>query len=106
MWSRLPGYLLIGCLAAAPGHAADERPRQIACLSSGEALDAVSSHKVIEPDRAIVVARGAAPGKEIVRAALCRDGEDLVYLVLALGRDGRLLRVTVDAAAGKVKLVH
>ena len=102
---RLPGYLLIGCLAAAPGHAADE-PRRVACLSSGEALDAVSSHKVIEPDRAIVVARDAAPGKEIVRAALCRDGEELVYLVLALGRDGRLLRVTVDAAAGKVKLVH
>lgn len=91
---------------AAGSAAAEDLPRHVDCLSSGDALEAVSSHKVIAPARAIVVARGAAPGGEIVRAALCRDGPSLVYLVLALGKDGRLLRVTVDATAGKVKFVH
>jgi uncharacterized membrane protein YkoI len=102
----LPGLLLIGCIVASSSHSADEKPHRVDCLSSGDALEAVSTRKVIAPDRAIVLAKDAAPGGEIVRAALCHDGDGLIYLVLALGKDGRLLRVTVDAATGKVKFVH
>src|SRR3978361_1404207 len=78
----LPGLLLIGCIVASSSHSADEKPHRVDCLSSGDALEAVSTRKVIAPDRAIVLAKDAAPGGEIVRAALCHDGDGLIYLVL------------------------
>jgi uncharacterized membrane protein YkoI len=61
---------------------------------------------VVTPGRAIVLARGAAPGAEVRRAALCREGNQLVYLIMALRKDGRVVRVTVDALSAKVKSVH
>ena len=99
------GLCLIG-LAAAPAGSADDKARPVACLSSGDALEAVSSRQVIEPAKAIVLARGAAQGGEIVRASLCREDGTLVYFVLALKKDGRLMRVIVDAKAGKVKTIQ
>lgn len=98
--------LLTGLVAPSAGSADDKPHMQGECLSSGDALEAVSSLKVIVPARAITLARNAVPGGEIVRASLCREGEVLVYLVLALKKDGRLVRVTVDAADGKVKTIH
>jgi uncharacterized membrane protein YkoI len=106
MWSFLVGLCLLGFVAA-PARSADEKPHvQVECLSSGDSLEAVSTRQVIEPAKAIALARNAAPGGEIVRASLCRDAGALVYLVLALKKDGRLIRVTVDATAGKVKAIH
>jgi uncharacterized membrane protein YkoI len=43
---------------------------------------------------------------DVVRAVLCRQEDRLVYLVMALRDDGRLVRITVDAASGKVKSVY
>jgi uncharacterized membrane protein YkoI len=106
MRSFLLGLCLLG-VAAAPAWSADEKPHaQIDCLSSGDALEAVSTGQVMEPAKAITLARNSAPGGEIVRASLCRDAGALVYLVLALKKDGRLVRVTIDATAGKVKAIH
>jgi uncharacterized membrane protein YkoI len=106
MRSFLLGLCLLG-VAAAPVRSADEKPHQaVECLSSGDALEAVSTRQVMEPTKAITLARNAAPGAEIVRASLCRDAGSLVYLVLALKKDGRLVRVTIDATAGKVKNIH
>jgi uncharacterized membrane protein YkoI len=106
MWLVALALFLTGFVAS-PARSADEPAKmQNECLSSGDALEAVSTLKVIEPARAITLARNAAPGGEIVRASLCREGDVLVYLVLALKKDGRLVRVTVDAADGKVKTVH
>jgi uncharacterized membrane protein YkoI len=97
---------LIGCILAATGAGADDKPRGLECLSSGDALEVVSAHKVVPPGRAIVLARGAAPEADVVRAVLCRQGDTLVYLVMALREDGRLVRITVDAMSGKVKSVY
>ena len=97
---------LIGCVLAASGAGANDNPRGLECLSSGDALEVVSAHKVVPPERAVVLARGAAPNADVVRAVLCRQRDVLVYLVMALRADGRLVRVTVDASSGKVKSVY
>ncbi len=79
---------------------------ETACLSSGDATEAVTTHKVVPPGRAIVLARRAVPNADVLRAALCRDPEALVYRITVLRPDGRLVRVTVDAPSGKVKTVR
>jgi uncharacterized membrane protein YkoI len=44
--------------------------------------------------------RLGAPGAEVVRARLCHHGEDLVYVLTVLARDGKVTRTSVDAASG------
>lgn len=87
-------------LAASPVITADTAP-PISCLSASETRDAVSEGKVMQPAAASRHARDAAPG-EVVRIRLCRLGDDYVYVVTTLKRDGRVARVTLDAHSGKV----
>ncbi len=86
-------------LASLPARAAD-------CLSSGDMSDAVASRKVVAPGEAIALVRRAVPKADILRASLCREPDTLVYRITALRRDGRLIRVTVDAPSGKVKTIR
>ncbi len=76
------------------------------CLSSGDMSEAVAARQVVAPGAAIVLAREAVPDADVLRAALCRDPDALVYRIVVLRHDGRLVRVTVDAPSGKVKTVH
>ena len=76
------------------------------CLSSGEMSDAVATRRVVAPADAIALARRAVPKADILRASLCREPDALVYRITVLQRDGRLVRVTVDAPSGKVKVIR
>ena len=76
------------------------------CLSAGASLEAVTSHQVVAPGQAIVLARRAAPNADVLRAALCEESEGLAYRIVLLRKDGRLVRVTIDAPSGKIKSVH
>lgn len=76
-------------------------PQPISCLSAEETREAVSDGKVMQPVAASRHAREAAPG-EVVRIRLCRLGDDYVYVVTTLKRDGRVARVTLDGHSGKV----
>ena len=87
-------------LAASPVLPA-ETPPPISCLSASETRDAVSDGRVMQPAAASRHAREAAPG-EVLRIRLCRLGEDYVYVVTTLKRDGRVARVTLDGHSGKV----
>lgn len=92
-------------LAPPPGGRA--RAAEPLCLSSADAAEAVTGHKVVAPMQALRTARRAVPNAEILRAALCRDPDALVYRITVLRRgDGRILRVTVDAPSGNVVTVH
>lgn len=73
----------------------------VSCLSAEEIRDAVSEGKVMQPALASRHARDAAPG-EVVRIRLCRSGDDYVYVVTTLKRDGRVARVTLEGQSGKV----
>jgi len=88
--------LLIG-LAAFPGQAAD-LPRHV-CLSKVEQRAAVHSHQAISLAQALK-ARTRARHGDLVRARLCREGDRLVYVLTLLGRSGKVITATVDAATG------
>lgn len=92
--------LALVTVVASPVIVADTPP-PISCLSAEETREAVSGGRVMQPAAASRHARAAAPG-EVVRIRLCRLGEDYVYVVTTLKRDGRVARVTLDGHSGKV----
>lgn len=99
-------YALIAMFfAAMPVSAAAEPGAALVCLSQEETREAVSGRHVVDPAQASRHAREAAAG-EVVRIRLCRQGEELFYLVTTLQRDGRVSRVIVEGNSGKVSTVR
>lgn len=41
-----------------------------------------------------------------MRIRLCRQGEDFVYVVTTLKRDGKVARVTLEGKSGKVAAIR
>lgn len=70
-----------------------------ACLSAAETRENVSSHHLREP-MALLREAAAQTRAEPLGARLCRWNEQFVYEISLLRRDGRVLRVFVDAASG------
>ncbi len=77
-----------------------------ACLSPGDMREIVSANQVVAPLSAIRAARQAVPKADVVRARLCHQQQALVYVIMALRKDGRFVHVTVDASSGKVASVQ
>jgi hypothetical protein len=71
-------------------------PKVEACLSTREMREAIEAHRVVQP----LVALRAAGGGEKIRAQLCKTETGLVYLITALGRDGHVSRIFIDAVSG------
>jgi hypothetical protein len=71
-------------------------PKIEACLSTHEMREAIEEHRAVQP---LVALRAAGAGEKI-RAQLCRTEAGLVYLITALGRDGHVSRIIVDALSG------
>jgi hypothetical protein len=102
-WLGATACALLGCIAPTPGRA-DEKPseeRRTGCLSEGEIRDEVSAKRIVPQVVALRAARAAAGG-EAVRARLCHGEGGLVYAITALKRDGKVLRIDVDAVSGRV----
>jgi uncharacterized membrane protein YkoI len=74
--------------------------RQRVCLGPAEAREAIAAHRLTEPFPAM---RNAASQMraEAVGERLCRWNEEYVYEITLLRRDGRVIRLFVDAASGK-----
>jgi uncharacterized membrane protein YkoI len=72
-----------------------------ACLDQKERRAANESGKVVHLAAAIIAAKQRMPGS-VVRARLCRGKDGLVYVLTVLARDGKVARLTVDAAKGTV----
>lgn len=70
-----------------------------ACLSPAETRESVAAHQLREP---LTLLREAAreTRAEPLNSRLCRWNEQYVYEMSLLRRDGRVLRVFVDAASG------
>jgi len=69
------------------------------CLSQKERRSLIDSGAVLRLAAAVHAIRGHVQGT-LVRARLCRRPEGLVYLLTVLAHDGKVARVTVDAAKG------
>jgi uncharacterized membrane protein YkoI len=79
------------------------RPHSVAtahaCLSFKERRAANESGKVIHLAAAIRAAKRRVPGS-VVRARLCRGRDGLVYVLTILRRNGKVVRLTIDAVKG------
>jgi uncharacterized membrane protein YkoI len=85
-------------------NAAEVEPHAAAkpvCLNAAETREMVKSHRLIEPFAALKFA-GAQRKAEALSARLCRSGEDFIYEITLLHRDGRLIHVEMEAATGKI----
>lgn len=105
--SMMPEPIFAFALLAAPLPIVqiDDQTVTISCLSASETREAVSDGRVIQPAQASREAKSAAPG-EVLRIRLCRQGDEFVYVVTTLKRDGRVARVTLEGQSGKVATIR
>jgi hypothetical protein len=93
------------CLAAiAPARAAESPPVvKGVCFPTGETREEIKAHRLLEPFAALKSAEKAVGKAEALSAKLCRlAGEEYVYEIALLHRDGRLVHVVMDAMTGKL----
>ncbi len=96
--------LMVPGLAGAQGFMTVEQPAGAsrgACLNRAEQRAAVAGNKAVPLAAAIKALRERGHRSEVVRAELCRRGENLVYVLTLLARNGKVTRATVDAATGE-----
>jgi uncharacterized membrane protein YkoI len=84
--------------AEADEHAPGVKP---ICLNAAETRDEVKSRRLLEPFAALKSA-AALRKAEALSARLCRTGDEFIYEITLLHRDGRLVHVEMEAATGKV----
>jgi len=71
------------------------------CFSADDSRSAVAKHELVPlQDILRVVRSGSAP--ELISARLCETSANMVYMIAMLGKDGRVMRMTVDARTGIV----
>ncbi len=93
----------MGCPAAKAAEVAPQRAvaTKPVCLNAAETRELVKSHRLLEPFAALKFA-GAQRKAEPLSARLCRTGDDFVYEITLLHRDGRLVHVEMEAGTGKI----
>jgi hypothetical protein len=92
-------------IARGAADAAEPEARPIAmktvCLNAAETREMVKSRRLLEPFAALKSA-SAQRKAEALSARLCRTGDDFIYVITLLHRDGRLVHVEMEAATGKI----
>jgi uncharacterized membrane protein YkoI len=99
---RLP-LILAGLLAATmaiPAQAAEAAHH--VCLSKAEQRVAVAHHRAVSLGTAISSARRHRKKAEVLRARLCGGSDGLFYVLTLLGHNGKVTRIAIDAANGKL----
>jgi len=97
--------VLILATACAAARAAEAEPHVSApkplCLTASETRDEVKTHKLLEPFAALKFAAQQRKA-EALSAKLCHSGDEFIYEITLLHRDGRLTRVQMEAGTGKL----
>ena len=96
----------VGCSIGCPAPKAAEAELHVvaakpACLNAAETRETVKSRHLLEPFAALKFA-GAQRKAEALSAKLCRTGDDFIYQITLLLRDGRLVHVDMEAGTGKI----
>jgi uncharacterized membrane protein YkoI len=94
-----PLVLALGVALAGSGLALAADPQE--CLSAEQRRAAIAGHKPV-PLARVMRAAHARFGGEVIGARLCTSGQGLVYRLTVLARDGKVTRVAVDAATGRL----
>jgi uncharacterized membrane protein YkoI len=92
-------------MASAAARAAEAEPHtagvKSVCLNPSETRDAVKAHRLLEPFAALKFAAGQRKA-EALSARLCHAGDEFLYEITLLHRDGHLVHVQMDAGTGKM----
>jgi len=96
--------LAMTCVQARAAEA-DARPpaARPVCLNATDTREAVKARHFIEPFAALRYAAQQHKA-EALSARLCHSGDEFFYLITLLHRDGRLVRVEMEAGTGKAIL--
>jgi uncharacterized membrane protein YkoI len=70
-----------------------------ACFSAEETRDHVIRHGLVPLHDIVRSARGGNQA-DLISARLCETNGNMVYMIAMLGRDGKVMRLTVDARSG------
>jgi hypothetical protein len=76
-------------------------PAKGVCFSTSETREEIKSHHLVEPFVALKSASVSVKA-EALSAKLCRVGDEFVYEIALLHRDGRLVHVVMSAVTGKL----
>jgi uncharacterized membrane protein YkoI len=71
------------------------------CLNAAETREEVKAHRLLEPYAALKFAASQRKA-EALSARLCHNGDQFIYEITLLHRDGRLVHVEMEADTGKV----
>ena len=99
---------LLPCIAggarAAEAPVAAAQPKPV-CVAENETREEIKSHHLLEP---FVVLKSASASlkAEALRARLCQMGDEFVYEITLLHRDGRVMHVVMSAVTGKRLASH
>jgi hypothetical protein len=74
---------------------------QSTCFTPEETREHVQRHGLIPLNDVVRSARGGSQA-DLISARLCETAANLVYMIAMLGRDGKVMRITVDARTGDV----
>ncbi len=92
-------------MTSAAAYAAEAEPHPAApkpvCLNAAETREEVKAHRLLEPFAALKFA-AAQRKAEALSAKLCHNGDDFIYEITLLHRDGRLVHVEMEADTGKL----
>jgi hypothetical protein len=105
MW-RMSAIWLASTLALAGAARASETaephpaPAKPACLPASETREEIKAHHLIEPFAALKSAQ-AQYKAEPLSAKLCRVGDEFIYEIALLHRDGHYVHVWMNADTGK-----
>jgi hypothetical protein len=77
-----------------------EGPAALECFSVAQTRQKIAQHQLAEPFP-LMRAESSANQADALSTRLCRIGELFLYEINLLRRDGRVIRIFVDAASGK-----
>jgi len=102
MLVRVLAIAILLAIAGKPVSVSAAEAAAHACLSKAEQRAAVADKKAIPLAKAMQNRREKGHFAELVRARLCRHDDRLVYVLTLLGRSGRVISESVDAANGEL----
>jgi uncharacterized membrane protein YkoI len=93
----LRALILAGLIVSGAGFTSASA--ETTCFSNEDTRDHVEKHGLIALHDVVRSARGTGQA-DLISARLCETNGNMVYMIAMLGRDGKLLRLTVDARTG------
>ncbi len=94
-------YWLVICVILLSGAGIQSASAQQACFSAEDTRAHVVKLGLVPLHDIVRSARGGS-SLDLISARLCETNGNMVYMITLLERDGRVMRMTVDARTGNV----